>query len=161
MALGSQWIAAGAYAGTGGVALIRISDRTSHTAYPSASAGNRHDTKTYPDCPGPPGLGGANFTTHGVYVEPGSGPVQKLFVVGHGARESIEVFEVDTRSATPAVTWLGRVIAPDPIGLNSVRDVVTVADTPEFGAGTALVEVGRELWVGSFRGNGMAIVPAP
>ena len=35
------------------------------------------------------------------------------------------------------------------------------ADTPEFGAGTALVEVGNKLWVGSFRGNRIAIVPAP
>ena len=70
-----------------------------------------------------PGAAGARaqFTTHGVYVEPGNGPVYKLFVVGHGARESIEVFRVDTAPATPAVTWLGCVIAPDPIGLNSVR----------------------------------------
>ena len=57
------------------------------------------------------------FTTHGVYVEPGNGPVYKLFVVGHGARESIEVFRVDTAPAMPAVTWLGCVVAPDPIGL--------------------------------------------
>jgi hypothetical protein len=121
MALGSQWVLAGAYAGTGGVALIRASDRTSHTAYPSASAVNRHDAKTYPDCPGPPGQNGAVFETHGVYVEPGNGPLHKVWVVGHGARESIEVFQVDTAPAMPAVTWLGCVIAPDPIGLNSVR----------------------------------------
>jgi hypothetical protein len=292
VALGAQWVVAGAYSGTGGVALIRVSDRASHTAYPSSSATDRHDAKTYPDCPGPPGAGGAQFTTHGVYVPPGNGPVHKLFVVGHGARESIEVFEVDTRPAMPAVTWLGCVVAPDPIGLNSVRgladggfittnflprggtreatqrmlggerngelwewhtasgwqkvpgseaagangvelsddgktlyvaawgsqsffrlsrgatppvrdeiplgfrvdnihwardgslfavgqagqswkavkidprtlavrDIVTVPDTPEFGAGTALVEVGDKLWVGSFRGNRIAIVPAP
>ena len=292
VALGAQWVVAGAYSGTGGVVLIRASDRASHTAYPSSSAVNRPDTKTYPDCPGPPGAGGAQFTTHGVYVAPGNGPVHKLFVVGHGARESIEVFDVDTTRATPAVTWLGCVVAPEPIGLNSVRglpdggfittnflprdstreatqrmlggerngeiwewhtasgwekipgseaagangvelsddgntlyvaawgsqsffrlsrgktpptrdeiplgfrvdnihwardgslfavgqaggswkavkvdprtlavrDVVTQPDTPEFGAGTALVEVGDKFWVGSFRGNRIAIVPAP
>ncbi len=292
VALGPQWVVAGAYAGAGGVRLIRISDRTSHMAYPAASAVNRLDSRTYPDCPGPPGANGAVFTTHGVYVEPGNGPLYKLFVVGHGARESIEVFSVDTAPAMPAVTWLGCVIAPDPIGLNSVRglpdggfittnflprggtreatqrmlggerngelwewhtatgwqkvpgseaagangvelsddgktlyvaawgsqsffrlsrgatpptrdeiplgfrvdnihwardgslfavgqagqswkavkidprtlavrDVVTVADAPEFGAGTALVEVGNTFWVGSFRGNRVAIVPAP
>ena len=43
----------------------------------------------------------------------------------------------------------------------AVREVVTQADTPEFGAGTALVEVGDKLWVGSFRGNRIVIVPAP
>jgi hypothetical protein len=290
VALGPRWVVAGAYSGTGGVRLVRVSDRASHTAYPSASAVDRLDARTYPDCPGPPARG--QFTTHGVYVEPGDGPVYKLFVVGHGARESIEVFQVDTAPAMPAVTWIGCVIAPDPIGLNSVRglpdggfittnflprggtreatqrmlggerngelwewhtasgwqkvpgseaagangvelseegktlyvaawgsqsffrlsrgatpptrdeiplgfrvdnihwardgslyavgqagqswkavkvdpstlavrEVVTVADTPEFGAGTALVEVGDTLWVGSFRGNRIAIVPAP
>jgi hypothetical protein len=34
-------------------------------------------------------------------------------------------------------------------------------DTPEFNAGTAVAEVGNTLWVGSFRGNRIAIVSAP
>jgi sugar lactone lactonase YvrE len=218
--------------------------------------------------------------------------VHKLFVVAHGARESIEIFEVDTRTAPPAATWLGCVVAPDPLGLNSVRglpdggfvttnflprggtreatqrmlagerngelwewhtgtgwvevpgseaaganglelapdgrtiyvaawgsqsfyrltrgtpepkrdeiplgfrvdnihwardgtllaagqaaqgskavkidpatlavrDVLAMPDTPEFSAGTAVVEVGDSLWIGSFRGNRIVIVPAP
>ena len=107
VALGSRWVAAGAYSGTGGVVLIRASDRVAHTAYPSSSAVNRPDARTYPDCPGPPGEGGAQFTTHGVYVAPGNGPVHKLFVVGHGARESIEVFDVDAAATPPSLTWVG------------------------------------------------------
>jgi hypothetical protein len=43
----------------------------------------------------------------------------------------------------------------------TVREVLTQADTPEFNAGTALVEVGDKLWVGSFRGNRIVILPAP
>ncbi len=290
VALGPQWVVAGAYNGTGGIALIRVSDRMSYTAYPAAAAKNRPDSKTYPGCPGPPAAD--KFLTHGVYVQPGNGPVHKLFVVGHGARESIEVFEVDTAPATPVVTWIGCVVAPDPIGLNSVRglpdggfittnflprggtqaatqkmmggekngelwewhtasgwvkvpgseaagangvelsddgktlyiaawgsqsftrlsrgqtppkrdeiplgfrvdnihwaadgslyavgqgmqswkavkidpktlavrEVVNRPDTPAFGAGTVVLEVGKDLWVGSFRGNRIAIVPAP
>jgi hypothetical protein len=120
IAMGTDWAVASAYAGTGGITLIRIKDRTSLTAYPAPSAKERHDAKTYPQCPGPPR--GA-FTTHGVYVPPGNGPTHKLFAVGHGARESIEVFDVDTRGATPVVTWIGCVIAPEPIGLNSVRSL--------------------------------------
>lgn len=119
VALGSAWAVASAYAGAGGVTLIRLADRMTYTAYPSATAEDQLDRTTYPDCPGPPG-GGA-FTTHGVYVAPAGGPVHELFVVGHGARESIEVFNVDTSAAMPTVTWVGCVIAPDPIGLNSVR----------------------------------------
>ena len=290
MTLGPQWVVASAYSGTGGVALIRVSDRTPYTVYPAAAAKNRPDTKTYPACPAPPSTD--RFTTHGVYVQPGNGPTFKLFVVGHGAREAIEVFEVDTGPAIPVATWVGCVVAPDPIGLNSVRglpdggfittnflprggtreatekmrggerngelwewhtasgwvkvpgseaagangvelsadgktlyvaawgsqsffrvsrgatppqrdeiplgfrvdnihwaldgslyavgqaeqswkavkidpntlavrEVVKQADTPGFGAGTAVAEVGKDLWVGSYRGNRIAIVPVP
>ena len=119
VALGPNWVVASAYNGTGGVALIRVSSRESVTGYPSASSKDRLDTKTYPMCPGPPSKD--NFLTHGVYVAPGNGPVYKLMVVGHGAREAIEVFDVDTSPANPVVTWVGCAIAPDPIGLNSVR----------------------------------------
>jgi hypothetical protein len=42
-----------------------------------------------------------------------------------------------------------------------VHDVLVQADSPEFNAGTAAVEVGDTLWVGSFRGNRIAILPAP
>ncbi len=118
VAMGDEWAVASAYTGTGGVTLIRLRDQTSLTAYPSPSAREQLDAKTYPQCPGPPR--GA-FTTHGVYVPPDRGPTHKLFVVGHGARESIEVFNVDTRGAAPVLTWIGCAIAPDPIGLNSVR----------------------------------------
>ena len=290
VALGPDWVAASAISGTGGVMVIRVSDRMPFAAYPAANAMDRPDRRTYPDCPAPPSTD--DFTTHGLYVEPGEGPVYKLFVVGHGAREAIEIFEIDTRAALPAATWIGCVVAPDPIGLNSVRglpdggfittnflprnstpearqamrdgatngelwewhtasgwqkvpgseaagangvelsddgqtlyvaawgsqsffrlsrgatppvrdeiplgfrvdnihwasdgslwavgqaeqdwkavkidpdtlavrELVSRPNTPEFNAGTALVEVGDTLWVGSFRGNRIAIVPAP
>ena len=117
--LGEQWVVASAISGTGGIMLIRTNDRESLTAYPSAEATHQHDTQTYPQCPGPPDP--TDFTTHGLYVAPGNGPVYRLLAVAHGARESIEIFDIDTRSQRPAVTWLGCVIAPEPIGLNSVR----------------------------------------
>jgi hypothetical protein len=290
VAVGASWVAASAMAAPGGLRVVRARDRVPFTVYPAPSARTRHDRQTYPDCPGPPNA--QSFTTHGLYAEPGAGPIHKLFVVGHGARESIEIFELDTRGETPVATWLGCAVAPDPIGLNSVRgladggfiatnflprgsspeatqrmregerngelwewhtasgwqkvpgseaaganglelsadgrtlyvaawgtqsffrlsrgatppqrdevplgfrvdnihwardgslyavgqaqqswkavkidpntlavrDVVVEADTAEFNAGTALVEVGDELWVGSFRGNRIVIVPTP
>jgi hypothetical protein len=290
VALGPDWVVASVMAGPGGVMAVRVRDRAPFTIYPAANARQRFDASRYGSCPGPPDP--TRFTTHGVYVEPGAGGVHKLFVVAHGARESIEIFEVDTQVAPPVATWLGCVVAPDPIGLNSVRglpdggfittnflprggtreatqrmlagerngelwewhtatgwskvpgseaaganglelssdgrtiyvaawgsqsfyrlargsaeaqreeiplgfrvdnihwardgslyaagqasqgwkavkidpttlavrDVVTIEDTPEFSAGTAVVEVGNSLWVGSFRGNRIVILPAP
>jgi len=119
---GAQWVVASAYSGTGGISLIRVRDRTSIGAYPAAAARRRLDEKKYSECPGPPDSGPeARFTTHGLWLQPGTSAMHTLFVVGHGSRESIEVFEIDTRPATPVVTWIGCVIAPEPIGLNSVR----------------------------------------
>lgn len=154
VALGPEWVVASAYSGTGGVALIRVRDRTPVTAYPAANAKDRPDANTYPDCPGPPSKD--NFLTHGVYVEPGNGPIYKLFVVGHGAREAIEVFEVDTGAAAPTATWIGCAVAPDPVGLNSVRGLpdggfVTTNFLPRGGTQAATQrmmegETNGELW---------------
>jgi hypothetical protein len=119
VAVGADWVAASAMAAPGGLRVVRTRDRAPFTVYPAPSARTRHDRQTYPDCPGPPDP--QRFTTHGLYAEPGAGPVYKLFVVGHGARESIEIFELDTRGETPVATWLGCAVAPDPLGLNSVR----------------------------------------
>ena len=119
VSVGTSWVAASAMAAPGGLRVVRTRDRAPFTVYPAASARTRHDRQSYPDCPGPPDA--QSFTTHGLYAEPGAGPTYKLFAVAHGARESIEVFELDTRGETPVATWLGCAVAPNPIGLNSVR----------------------------------------
>ena len=116
----AQWVVAAAMGGSGGINLIRVSDRTSTRAYPSPTAKTAYDATKYPGCPGPPGASDAQFRTHGLWLEPKGDANRHLYVVGHGARESIEVFIVDTKAATPVLTWIGCVVAPDPIGLNSV-----------------------------------------
>jgi hypothetical protein len=116
---GGAWVVASAFGGSGGVNLIQVSDKTTRKAYPSASAKDQLDAKTYSTCPGPPDT--SKFTSHGLSLLPGRGNVHRLFVVGHGAREAIEIFELDARSGTPALKWIGCAVAADPIGLNSVR----------------------------------------
>ena len=119
---GDQWVVAGAYGGRGGVYLIRAKDRSTVFAYPTEKAVERLDAKAYNSCPGPPDAGTkAKFQTHGLFLLAGANSVHRLFVVLHGGRESVEVFEVDARQATPALTWIGCAVAPEPIGLNSVR----------------------------------------
>lgn len=118
---GAEWVVASAYSGTGGLYLIRAGDQMPMRAYPSPTAGQRLDAQTYTACPGPPETTENRFQTHGLYLQAGAGSVHRLFVVAHGGRESVEVFEVDARGATPILTWIGCAVAPDPIGLNSVR----------------------------------------
>ncbi len=151
---GGAWVISSAYQGTGGMNLIKVSDRKSVVVFPGPAVKQQPDKKAYPECPGPPDT--AKFTTHGVYVEPGRGPVVRVMAVGHGARESIEVFRVDMRPATPSLTWVGCVIAREPIGLNSVRGLadggfITTNWLPRGGAQDALQkmmagEKNGELW---------------
>jgi hypothetical protein len=44
----------------------------------------------------------------------------RLYVVNHGGRESVEVFEVDSREDTPKLSWIGCVLMPNAIAANSV-----------------------------------------
>ena len=119
---GGQWVVASAFSGAGGLSLIRTADRTSTLVFPSASTRVQPDKKTYATCPGPLDSSGKTpLPTHGLSLRPGTNGVHRLFVVLHGARESVEIFEIDARPATPAFTWIGCAVAPDPIGLNSVR----------------------------------------
>ena len=118
---GGQWVVAGAYGGTGGIYLLRVSDQTSIKAYPTASTKEALDP-LYKGCPGAPDAAfKAKFQTHGLSLREGRNGIHTLYVVAHGARESVEVFTLDARSPTPALTWVGCVVAPEPIGLNSVR----------------------------------------
>jgi hypothetical protein len=119
---GGQWVVASAFSGAGGIFVIRTSDKTSTLAYPSATASARFDSKTYAGCPGAPDPAAqAKFQTHGLSLQPGANGVHRLYAVLHGARESVEVFELDARKGMPSLTWIGCSVAPMPIGLNSVR----------------------------------------
>ena len=60
------------------------------------------------------------FRPHGLSIRPGQGGHHTLYVVRHGARESIEVFDLDIRGADPSVAWMGCVEAPEGVAFNSV-----------------------------------------
>lgn len=97
--------------------LVDVGDYTSTILFPSESSRSRHDTATYGSCPGPVS---DRFRPHGINLRPGSNGIHTLFVVRHGKREAIEVFEVDVSNASPAITWVGCVVAPESVSLNSV-----------------------------------------
>jgi hypothetical protein len=41
-----------------------------------------------------------------------------------------------------------------------VQEIIKHPNSPEFGSGTVAVQIGKEIWVGSFRGDRIAIFPA-
>ena len=59
--------------------------------------------------------------------------------------------------AAPAQTT--NVVRIDPASLK-VQEIIRHPNSPEFGAGTVAVQIGKEIWVGSFRGDRIAIFPA-
>jgi len=123
----TQWLVAsgmdGALTGEGGSAhgkLYLVDHRAKRwqEAFPGKTPVFRHDRTLYGSCPGP--LNPENFSAHGIALKQQSPGRHRLYVVGHGDREAIEVFEVDARSGTPAITWTGCVVLPDDVLANGV-----------------------------------------
>jgi hypothetical protein len=94
----------------------------------------RHDAAAFPSCAAPPVP--ATLNTHGLNVRAGASGRSTLYVVGHGAREAIEVYDVDASGAQPTLTWKGCVLMPEGLAANSVASfadgslVVTVLLMP-------------------------------
>jgi hypothetical protein len=58
--------------------------------------------------------------THGLELRAGEGGMHTLYVINHGGRESLEVFRVDARGATPTIAWTGCLMMPPNTWANSV-----------------------------------------
>ena len=118
---GSEWVISSGMAANGAIRLISLRDRATTVLFPTATPRERFDRKTYNSCPGPiDPAEKERFRAHGLYLRSAGNQRSTLFVVHHGDRESIEVFEFDARAKPPTLTWTGCAVAPDPIGLNSV-----------------------------------------
>ncbi len=117
---GAEWVIASGDQEGGRIHLVNVRDKTATLLFPTPTRRERLDATTYPTCPGPLPPEGDDFRAHGLYLTPGSSGVHTLYVVHHGVRESIEVFEVDARTGRPALTWVGCVVGPEPVGFNSV-----------------------------------------
>ena len=113
----SPWVIVSSMEDDGYLSATDSRDYSSTVVFPTATARPQHDTATYGSCPG---MAADQFRPHGINLRPGSDSVHTLYVVRHGARESVEVFEVDAGGATPTLTWVGCAVAPDALGLNAV-----------------------------------------
>jgi len=111
---GSDWIIvsgmADAASHRGQLYAVDAKTKAWKSIYPAATARVSHDRKTYGACPGP--LSSDSFGAHGIDVQPKGNGVHTLLAVNHAVRESIEVFELDAKGATPVLTWVGCVVLP-------------------------------------------------
>ena len=113
----SPWIIVSSMVDEGHLYLADTRDHSSTVVFPISTSRPQHDAVAYGACPGPVSR---QFRPHGLYLRPGDDANHTLYVVGHGAREAIEVFDVDVSGDSPRLTWVGCAVAPDPLGLNSV-----------------------------------------
>jgi hypothetical protein len=83
-----------------------------------------------------------SLNTHGLNVRASGAGRAKLYVVGHGAREAIEVFDVDATGARPSLTWRGCVPMPEGLAANSVASFAdgSIVATVLFMPGTTFAD---------------------
>ena len=117
----TPWIIASGMAAGAGISLIDSRNGTHSTLYPGESPRASHDS-LFADCATPPAP--ATLVTHGLNLRPGTNGHSTLYAVGHGAREAIEVFDVDATGARPALAWKGCVPMPEGLAANSVASFV-------------------------------------
>ena len=115
---GTRWIIASGMAADGALYLVDAREKSWSEVYPGDAPRAHHDTKTFGACPGAPAREG--FVTHGLSITPVAEGRSRLYVVVHGAREAVEVFDVDASGTTPVLTWRGCVPTPEAMEANSV-----------------------------------------
>lgn len=98
--------------------LVDSQARTWSDWFPGKALAARHDTALFGDCPGP--VDPAAFSAHGLSLREQSAGRYRLYITAHGAREAIEVFDVDASGAVPTIAWAGCVVLPEKVSANSV-----------------------------------------
>lgn len=114
----TRWLIASGMSAGSGLHLIDTQAKTAQTLFGAGVATNRPDKSKYASCPGP--LEPKQAVLHGLSLRPAQAGRYTLYATNHGGRESVEVFEVDARGATPSATWTGCLLLPDKLAVNSV-----------------------------------------
>jgi hypothetical protein len=118
---GTHWIIASGMAPGASIYLINAKDKTWSELYPGNAPLARQDMGTYGACPGTPDPN--SLVSHGLNLRSGKDGRSTLYVVGHGGREAIEVFDIDASGDSPVLTWTGCVMLPEGMVANSVASL--------------------------------------
>jgi len=76
------------------------------------------DSSTYANCPGPMDVN--NFSAHGLALKETDANRFDLYITSHGAREAIEIFDLNMSEGIAELTWKGCVTLDDTIMHNSI-----------------------------------------
>jgi hypothetical protein len=117
----TKWVVASSFGGGASLYLIDSEQKVWSNLYPADEPRARQNMKFYGACPGSPDP--SSFVAHGLNIRPGVDGHLTLYVVGHGEREAIEVFDVDAGGDVPVITWTGCVLTPDGMEANSVASL--------------------------------------
>src|ERR1700694_3496980 len=109
---GTRWLIASGMKDGAGLKLVDTDAKTARRFYTDPPAQQRPDKKLFPNCPAPPDA--KTFNAHGIYLRRAQAPgLYMLYVVSHGALESIPVFTIDVKGLEPSLTWTGCVPMPE------------------------------------------------
>lgn len=117
----TKWIMASGFAKDAAIYLIDSQQKTWAELYPARAPRAQQDMEMYGACPGSPDPN--NLVTHGLSIRRGADGHSTLYVVGHGEREAIEVFDVNANGEIPELTWTGCILTPDSMEANSVASL--------------------------------------
>jgi hypothetical protein len=115
---GTRWMIASGMAPGSGLHLVDTQAKTVRNLYAAGSSLARADKTRYAACPAP--LDPKQALLHGLSLRPAANGRHTIYATNHGGRESVEVFELDVSGGTPAATWIGCVLTPNGMALNSV-----------------------------------------
>ncbi len=121
---------------TGALFLIDREKKTSSVLFSGGSIENKHDARAYPGCPNE--TPDASFSAHGINLRRGKARVHTLYVINHGTREAVEVFELNASTSAPALAWLGCTLLPEGAVGNAVTPLAegsiaaTLMAMPEY-----------------------------
>ena len=136
----TEWvIATGRISDSAGpIYAINVESHEVEEIYPHNAALPNFDQVTYQECPGPI----LTFQPHGVTLRPGAEGGHTLYVVGHGAREAVEVFNLNLDDGVPTLSWTGCIPAPQ--GTRRINSI-TALPGGYLGA-TNFDTTGGQLW---------------
>ena len=129
-----------------GIKLVDTDAKTARVFYTGQPVQQLPDRKLFPNCPAPPDA--KSFNAHGLYLRRAEEPgIYKLYVVSHGALESIQIFTIDGKGSQPSLMWTGCVPMPEGnkaypnLGASATSSRLAANSVAAFSDGTIIATV--------------------